>query len=52
VWAALAWAFHLGILAAMAIGFFYPLSGVAFASLLDLERFPRLARWLSKVSGA
>ena len=50
-WCALAWLFHAGILATMAIGFFYPLSGVAFASLLDLERAPRLARMLRKISG-
>jgi hypothetical protein len=37
-WAALAWCFHVGILATMAIGFFYPLSGVAFASMFPLER--------------
>jgi hypothetical protein len=51
-WAALAWAFHLGVLATMAIGFFYPLSGVAFASLLDVERFPRLSRVLERISGS
>jgi hypothetical protein len=37
-WVALAWCFHVGILATMAIGFFYPLSGVAFASMFPLER--------------
>lgn len=54
VWAALAWMFHVGILATMAIGFFYPLTGIAFASLLDLEaeRFPRLARIARKISGS
>jgi hypothetical protein len=43
-WSAAAWCFHAGILLTMAIGFFYPLSGVAFASLLDVERHPRIAR--------
>lgn len=33
-WCALAWLFHVGILATMAIGFFYPLTGIAFAPLL------------------
>lgn len=33
-WCAAAWLFHLGILATMAIGFFYPLSLVAFSPLL------------------
>ncbi|MBX3263860.1 MAG: hypothetical protein KIS78_09865 [Labilithrix sp.] len=43
-WAALAWLFHVGILATMAIGFFYPISGVAFAPLLPLERIGPLRR--------
>jgi hypothetical protein len=38
LWAAAAWAFHLGVLALMAIGFTYQLSFVAFAAFLDLER--------------
>ncbi len=38
VWVLLAWSFHAGILATMAIGFFYPLSVIAFAPLLELER--------------
>jgi hypothetical protein len=37
-WALSAWAFHVGILALMAIVFAYPLSGVAFASLFAVER--------------
>lgn len=37
-WAAAAWAFHVGIVALMAIVFAYPLSGAAYASLLELER--------------
>ena len=44
VWAILAWVLHAGILATMAIGFFYPLSGVAFASMLRLDRSRTLAR--------
>ena len=39
-WVLLAWLFHVGILATMAIGFFYPLTGIAFAPLLPLERLP------------
>jgi hypothetical protein len=37
-WAALAWSFHLGVLLLMAIGFPYPLSFVAYASLLAPEK--------------
>lgn len=43
-WGLLAWLFHVGILATMAIGFFYPLSGVAFAALLPVERVALLRR--------
>jgi len=43
-WVVAAWAFHAGILATMAIGFFYPLSGVAFAAMLPLERCGPLRR--------
>jgi len=32
------WGFHLGVLLVMAIGFFYPLSGIAFASFFAVER--------------
>jgi hypothetical protein len=34
LWVAAAWVFHVGVLALMAITFFYPLSGIAFASML------------------
>ena len=37
-WVAAAWAFHIGILVLMAIGFPYQLVGVAYAPLLPLER--------------
>ncbi|MDP1818434.1 MAG: hypothetical protein Q8K58_00895 [Acidimicrobiales bacterium] len=37
-WIAAAWAFHVGILAIMAIGFPYQLLGLAYAPLLPLER--------------
>jgi hypothetical protein len=40
VWAAMAWLFHLAVFALMAIVFAYPLSGVAFAPLLPVERLP------------
>lgn len=39
VWALSAWIFHVAVLATMAIGFFYPLTGVAFAPFL-LRRRP------------
>jgi hypothetical protein len=53
VWALGAWGFHFGVLISMAIVFPYPLSGVAFAPLLEAERIWRfrrlsgIARWLS-----
>lgn len=37
VWVVAAWVFHLGVLALMAILFIYPLTGVAFASMLRPE---------------
>jgi hypothetical protein len=37
-WIALAWSFHLAVLAVMAVLFPYPLVGVAFASMLPVER--------------
>jgi hypothetical protein len=40
LWAIAAWTFHLGVLALMGIGFPYPLTGVAFASLFRVERVP------------
>jgi hypothetical protein len=51
-WTIAAWLFHAGILATMAIGFFYPLSGVAFASLLDVTKSKRLVRVLGRISGS
>lgn len=51
VWSIAAWLFHVGILVTMAIGFFYPLSGIAFVSMLDLSKSPRFARFLEKLSG-
>ncbi len=39
-WATLAWLFHAGVLASMAIGFFYPLTFVAFAPFFRVERLP------------
>jgi hypothetical protein len=38
VWMAAAWLFHLGVLVLMAILFIYPLTGVAYASMLRPER--------------
>jgi hypothetical protein len=37
-WIALAWCFHVGVLALMAVLFPYPLCGIAFASMLPVER--------------
>lgn len=53
IWSIAAWLFHAGILVTMAIGFFYPLSGIAFVSLLDVDaaKWPRLARLGEKLSG-
>lgn len=46
LWVAAAWGFHLGVLALMAILFPYQLSGVAFVSMLPVERIPALwDRW-------
>ncbi|MBT8201759.1 MAG: HTTM domain-containing protein [Acidimicrobiia bacterium] len=46
VWVIAAWGFHLGVLALMAILFPYQLFGVAFVSMLPVERLPDLrARW-------
>ncbi len=44
-WALGAWGFHVGVLAVMAIFFPYPLSGLGFAPLFQVERLP-LWRWL------
>ena len=38
IWVALVWGFHVGVLALMAIGFAYQLSGVAFAAFFRVER--------------
>jgi hypothetical protein len=46
-WAIAMWAFHLGVLALMAVGFIYPLSGLAFAPFFPVERLGEWAknRW-------
>ena len=44
VWSALAWGFHLGVLALMWIFFPYPLFGLAYAPFVRLERLPLLRR--------
>ncbi|HEX7094567.1 MAG TPA: HTTM domain-containing protein, partial [Acidimicrobiales bacterium] len=43
VWIVAAWLFHAGVLAVMAILFVYPLTGIAFASMLRPEA---LLRWM------
>ena len=45
LWVALAWLFHVGIVALMAITFPYPLVGVAFAPLFRLERLAEGRRY-------
>jgi hypothetical protein len=46
-WALAAIGFHLGVLALMAIGFPYPMSGVAFAAMFRAERpIDRTLGWL------
>ena len=47
-WCVSAWAFHFGVFAVMAIGFHYPLSGVAYASFFDTAR---LVRWVARKLG-
>jgi hypothetical protein len=49
LWVFGAYGFHIGVLAAMAIAFPYPLSGVAFASFFACERLWQL-RGLSRVA--
>ncbi|WP_116995574.1 hypothetical protein [Desertimonas flava] len=46
-WIGLAWTFHVGVLALMAILFPYPIVGVAYASMLPVERLA--ARWPARV---
>lgn len=44
VWSFIAWAFHLGVWAIMAIFFPYPLFGLAYAPFFALERLPFFRR--------
>lgn len=48
VWAGAAWAFHVGVLALMAVFFPYPILGVAFAPLFAVERLVRPARAVAR----
>jgi len=52
-WVGAAWAFHVGVLASMAILFPYQLVGIAYASMLPAERLPRALakRWHRRRSG-
>ena len=57
VWVLLAWGFHVGVVAVMAIIFPYPLLGIAFAPFFAVERLPlrlpaRLTRRLAPGSAA
>jgi hypothetical protein len=47
-WIVAAWAFHVGILALMAIAFPYQLLGLAYLPLLPLERLRRPSRTLGR----
>ncbi|MBT8163902.1 MAG: hypothetical protein KJO97_00005, partial [Acidimicrobiia bacterium] len=48
-WAGAAWAFHVGVLAFMAILFPYPISGIAFVSMLPVERLAdRVIGWRNR----
>lgn len=44
LWCLLAWAFHLGVWAIMAIFFPYPILGLAYAPFFAVERLPLLRR--------
>jgi len=48
-WVCGIWSFHVGVIALMAIGFAYPVSGAAFASFFAVED---LVKWLSRARGA
>jgi Vitamin K-dependent gamma-carboxylase len=51
LWVLGIWGFHVGVLATMAIGFGYPLSGVAYASFFACERL-WTSTWLRRVHAA
>jgi hypothetical protein len=40
-WIGVAWCFHVGVLAVMAVLFPYPLTGIAYASMLPVERLAK-----------
>lgn len=49
LWSALAWSFHVGVLAMMAIFFHYPLLLFAYAPFFDVERLGhRFSRWRAR----
>jgi hypothetical protein len=48
VWCALAWSFHVGVLAVMWIVFHYPLLGLAYASFFPLERVLVRVPWFAR----
>jgi hypothetical protein len=50
-WALVAWLFHVGIVSTMAIAFYYPLTGIAFAPLLSVEKMPLVERLRARVAG-
>lgn len=44
VWSVMMWSFHAGVLALMAIGFFYPLTFIAYTPFFRVERLLRFVR--------
>lgn len=50
IWTLLAWGFHMGILAAMAIVFVYPLFLITYAPAFPLERLPLLRNVVARFS--
>jgi hypothetical protein len=48
-WCALAWSFHVGVLAVMWIVFHYPLLGLAYASFFPMERVLVRVPWFGRV---
>jgi hypothetical protein len=49
VWCAVAWSFHVGVLAVMWIVFHYPLLGLAYAPFFPMERVLVRLPWFARV---
>lgn len=52
VWCALAWSFHVGVLAVMWIVFHYPLLGLAYAPFFPMERVLLRLPWFARAVAA